>query len=101
MKKSFLILIAGASLCLYAKDTFAASLPPTSVTEGLDAQAERFRQEYSVEKRARDQKITKALIETEEEEKAKEKARQQLVVERGRKKFSGMLGMPLNNNKIQ
>jgi len=70
MKKSFLILIAGASLCLYAKDTFAASLPPTSVTEGLDAQAERFRQEYSVEKRARDQKITKALIETEEEEKA-------------------------------
>lgn len=60
-------------MCLFYKDAFAAvpSSPPFLVPgQGLDAQAERFRQEYSVEKRARERAITKALIECEEEQNA-------------------------------
>jgi len=44
------------------KDSVAA-LPPIPAGQDLDAQAERFRQEYSIEKRSREEKIKKALIE--------------------------------------
>lgn len=69
LNKILMVLSASALMCLSFNDTFAA-LPPIPAGQGLDAQAERFRQEYSIEKREREQKVAKALIEYEEKEKA-------------------------------
>ncbi len=68
MKQTSVIVLAGVLMCFCVKDAFAA-LPPLAAGQSLEAQAERFHQEYSIEKRSREQKITKALIETEENEK--------------------------------
>lgn len=62
-------MIASTLACLSWNAAFAA-LPPISPGQDLDAQAERFRQEYSIEKRAREQAISKALTEVENEQKA-------------------------------
>jgi len=64
-----MVLAASVFICLSMKDSYAA-LPRVAPGQDLDAQAERFRQEYSIEKRERDLKIKKALIEVQEEEKA-------------------------------
>ena len=53
---------------IFLNNSFAA-LPPMAPGQDLTAQAERFQQEYSTEKRAREQKIQKALIEYVEREK--------------------------------
>ena len=68
MKRILMVLMVSALACLSSKDIFAA-LPPVPPGQDLDAQAERFRQEYSVEKRAREGEISKALIEAEEAQK--------------------------------
>ena len=65
-----MFLTTGALVCLFLNDTFAALPPLVPSGQDLNAQAERFQQEYSIEKRAREQKIAKALIEYEEKEKA-------------------------------
>ena len=69
MKKILIFLAAGAILCFPLKNTQAA-LPPISSGADLNAQAERFQQEYSMEKRAREQAISKALMEYEAAAKA-------------------------------
>ena len=62
------MLMVAALIGLSLKDAWAA-LPSIPAGQDLDAQAERFRQDYSIEKRQRDQKISKALINYEEQEK--------------------------------
>ena len=68
MKRILMVLMVSALACLSFKDIFAA-LPPIPSGQDLSAQAERFRQQYSTEKRAREEEITKALIEAEEAQK--------------------------------
>src|ERR1039457_2361263 len=64
-----MVLTVSLLFCFSLKDSFA-QLPLIPSGQSLDAQAERFRQEYSIEKRAREHKIEKALIEYEQKEKA-------------------------------
>ena len=68
MKKFITVLFVSLFVCLSMKDSSAA-IPSLPAGQDLDAQAERFRQEYSIEKRSREEKITKALIEEEKNEK--------------------------------
>ncbi len=71
MKKILTVLTVGALMGVFFKDAFAApSVPPVPSGQDLTAQAERFRQEYSIEKRSREKQITKALVEAEEKENA-------------------------------
>ncbi len=53
-------------VCVFLKSTVAHALPPPG--QGLEAQAERFRQEYSLERQVRDKKRAKPSIEFKEKE---------------------------------
>ena len=68
MKKTLIVLAVSLLTCLPLKEAFAA-IPYIPPGQDLSAQAERFRQEYSVEKRAREQQMSKALVEVEESQK--------------------------------
>lgn len=68
MRILFKTLLAVVLTVLACKDVWA-DVPPIPTGQDLTAQAERFRQEYSVERRSREQNISKALVQTEEYEK--------------------------------
>ncbi|MDE2009587.1 MAG: ShlB/FhaC/HecB family hemolysin secretion/activation protein [Candidatus Omnitrophica bacterium] len=64
-------LTVSAAVCLFSGGAYAqAPAPPVPPGESLEAQAARFQQEYSIEKRSREAAISKALIEAQEAEKA-------------------------------
>ncbi|MDE2027340.1 MAG: ShlB/FhaC/HecB family hemolysin secretion/activation protein [Candidatus Omnitrophica bacterium] len=69
MKKILRGLTIGVPLCLFSGSSFAA-VPAVPTSQDLQAQAERFQQQYSIEKRSRDAAIAKALIQAQEAQKA-------------------------------